>query len=226
MRAAILLALAAWLPLAATAQDDDEYRREIGAGLGLTAYVGDFNGSLTKGMRPEASMVYRRLFSPYSALRADLSLTQIKGASAGADTYYPALAAEPYAFKRTLTDLNLVYEQNFWPYGTGRDYRGAVRLTPYVFLGLGATLATGGPDDVLTANVPVGLGVKYKVARRLNLALEWAAHISLSDRLDGLADPYGIKSSGLFKNTDGYSRLRLSLTYSFSPKCRTCNKDE
>ncbi|MDD6865956.1 MAG: porin family protein, partial [Prevotella sp.] len=38
-------------------------------------------------------------------------------------------------------------------------------------------------------------------------------------------DPYGIKSSGLFKNTDCYSVLQLSLTYSFMPKCVTCNKD-
>lgn len=50
-------------------------------------------------------------------------------------------------------------------------------------------------------------------------------HFSLSDKLDGVADPYGIESSGLFKNTDCYSALLVTLSYSFSAKCRTCNKD-
>jgi hypothetical protein len=52
-------------------------------------------------------------------------------------------------------------------------------------------------------------------------------HFSLSDKLDGVSDPYAVKSSGLFKNTDCYSALQLTLTYSFMAKCRTChNEDE
>lgn len=75
--------------------------------------------------------------------------------------------------------------------------------------------------------MPLGLGVKYKIGPRLNLGLEWAVHFSLSDKLDGVKDPYGIESSGLFKNTDCYSALQLTLTYSFMAKCRTChNADE
>lgn len=68
--------------------------------------------------------------------------------------------------------------------------------------------------------------MKYKIGPRLNLGLEWAVHFSLSDKLDGAEDPYGVKSSGLFKNTDCYSALKLTLTYSFMPKCITCNKDD
>ena len=43
--------------------------------------------------------------------------------------------------------------------------------------------------------------------------------------LDGVKDPYGIKSSGLFKNTDCYSQLRVSLTYDLWAKCKTCHND-
>ena len=67
--------------------------------------------------------------------------------------------------------------------------------------------------------------VKYKLAERVNLGVQWAMHFSASDKLDGAVDPYGIKSSGLFKNTDCYSVLQAFITYSFSAKCRTCNKD-
>lgn len=50
-------------------------------------------------------------------------------------------------------------------------------------------------------------------------------HLTQSDWLDGVKDPYYIKSSGLFKNTDCYSTLLVTLTYSFWPKCSTCNKE-
>ena len=44
--------------------------------------------------------------------------------------------------------------------------------------------------------------------------------------LDGVKDPYWVKSSGIFKNTDCYSTIAVSVTYSFSAKCKTCNKEE
>ena len=79
---------------------------------------------------------------------------------------------------------------------------------------------------MFTANVPLGVGVKYKVATRLNLGIEWAMHFSMNDNLDGVKDPYGIQSTGMFKNTDCYSMLQLTLTYSLMPKCRTCHNDD
>ena len=209
----------------ATAQSEPTYKREIGVGVGMTNYIGDFNGSLTKGMQPQASLIYRRVFTPYTALKFDLAYTQIKGESSNAESYYPAYDSQKCAFKHNLFDLNVAYEYNFWPYGTGNDYRGAVRLTPYILIGLGATLATGGEKNAFTANLPIGLGLKYKIAQRVNLGIEWAFHATLSDKLDGIEDPYGIPSTGIFKNTDCYSTLRATITYSFSANCPACNKD-
>lgn len=84
-----------------------------------------------------------------------------------------------------------------------------------------------GEKNVFTGNVPLGLGVKYKIASRLNLGVEWAVHFSLSDELDGVRDPYNVKSSGAFKNTDCYQALQVTLTYSFKARCSTChNADE
>ena len=212
--------------LPVSAQEDEIYKMEIGAGLGLTAYEGDFNGSITKNMQPNAAVVLRRVFNPYMDLRLNLMYAKLKGDSKKLDTYYPDYQQEPYSFSNTAVDLSLLYEYNFWPYGTGRDYRGAKRLTPFVFLGIGATYAKTEEKGVFTGNFPLGLGVKYKLGKRVNLALEWAMHFSLSDELDGVKDPYMIKSSGLFKNTDCYSTLQLTLTYSFMQKCRTCNSDK
>ena len=224
----LLLMLMVLLPAARmSAQDDPQYRMEIGAGVGTVSYEGDFNGNVLKNMQPMFSALWRYNFDPYKDLRLSATYGKLKGSSKDVDTYYPDYATEEYSFNRNLLDVSLVFEYNFWPYGTGRDYRGAKRLTPYIYGGIGATSASGGGSkSVFTANVPIGLGVKYKLNERMNLGLDWGIHFSLSDELDGVKDPYQVKSSGMFKNTDCYSMLQLTLTYSFKAKCRTCNKEE
>mgnify|MGYP002620105203 FL=1 len=209
-----------------SAQDDPQYRMEIGAGVGTVSYEGDFNGNITHGMQPMASAVLRRTFNPYMALRFAAAYGKLKGSSKNVKTYMPEYVDTPYEFANSLVDVSATYEYNFWPYGTGHDYRGAQRLTPFIFAGLGATYASGSGNNVFTANVPLGVGVKYKVATRLNLGIEWAMHFSMNDNLDGVKDPYGIQSTGMFKNTDCYSMLQLTLTYSLMPKCRTCHNDD
>ena len=215
-------------PQGARAQDDPQYRMEIGAGVGMMAYEGDLNGNILKNMQPMGAIVGRYNFDPYKDLRLNIGIGKIKGSSANVETHYPdyAEAEQPYDFSHSLVDVSLVFEYNFWPYGTGRDYRGAKRLVPFVFGGLGATYVKGNEKNVFPANVPLGIGAKYKVNERLNIGIDWTMHFSLSDELDGVKDPYWVKSSGAFKNTDCYSALQVSLTYSFSAKCKTCNKEE
>lgn len=220
---ALLLSIAS---VPANAQTDYEYRMEIGGGVGLMAYEGDFNGSILHNMQPSASLMLRRVMNPYMDLRLAASYGKLKGSSKDVKTYLPQYQDTQYDFSTTLVDLSATYEYNFWPYGTGNDYRGAQRLTPFVFAGIGTTYASTPTGNVFTANLPLGLGVKYKVAPRLNLGIEWAIHFSLNDKLDGIADPYGIQSTGMFKNTDCFSALQLTLTYSFMPKCRTCHNDD
>ena len=220
---ALLLSIAS---VPANAQTDYEYRMEIGGGVGLMAYEGAFNGSILHNMQPSASLMLRRVINPYMDLRLAASYGKLKGSSKDVKTYLPQYQDTQYDFSTTLVDLSATYEYNFWPYGTGNDYRGAQRLTPFVFAGIGTTYASTPTGNVFTANLPLGLGVKYKVAPRLNLGIEWAIHFSLNDKLDGIADPYGIQSTGMFKNTDCFSALQLTLTYSFMPKCRTCHNDD
>lgn len=222
-----------------SAQDDVEYRMEIGGGVSLTSYQGDFNGGLFSGMRPGGAIVFRAIMNPHMAVRISGMYTSIKGSTSDITTVYPDLMFDGYSFNNSLADLSVTYEYNFWPYGTGREYRGAKRLTPFISLGLGMTFAHckygtwdyslpepySTTKGIVTANIPLGVGVKYKIASRLNLSFDWQMHFSLSDKLDGVKDPYRIASNGLFKNTDCYSTLSLSLTYSFSPKCPTCQKE-
>ena len=204
------------------AQTEPEYKLEIGGGIGMVSYQGDFNGNLFKNPQPMATVLAKYRFDPRRALAFNVSYGKLKGSSKDVQTYYPLSFI--YDFSSTVVDAGVRLEYNFWPYGTGFEYRGAKRLTPYVSIGLGMTIAKA-DKSVFGANLPIGVGVKYKVADRLNLAAEWAMHFTTCDRLDGVEDPYGIKSSGLFKNTDCYSHLRLSLSYDLWAKCRTCHND-
>ena len=80
-------------------------------------------------------------------------------------------------------------------------------------------------------NLPLGLGVKYKLKPRLNVGAEWTFRFTTTDALDvnkgqaTLAHPYGIKSVGL-KNKDAYSFLMLTLTYDIMAKCRDCHNND
>lgn len=221
------------------AQDEVEYRMEIGAGPVLNAYMGDFNDSPFSNMNAGGALAFRSIFNPYSALRVSAMYAGVHGAASNVKTVYPDLEKMDYRFNNSVIDLSVTYEYNFFPYGTGREYRGAKRLTPFISIGLGmtTTICNGGKWDFsseepyqnsksdVTLNFPVGIGVKYKLKPRLNLSLDWQWHFTLSDFIDGVKDPYRISSSGIFKNTDCYSTLTLALTYSFLPKCVTCHKD-
>ena len=209
--------------LSAWAQEDPEYRMEVGGGIGTVSYLGDFNGNLLKNMQMGFSVVGKYRFNPRMAMGLNVTYGTLKGSSNDEKSWFSEVQS-PVEFSNTLVDASLCYEYNFWPFGTGREYHGARHLTPFVAAGLGMTYAHAS-TSVLAANLPLGFGVKYKISDRLNLTGEWMVHFTGSDKLDGVEDPYGIKSSGLFKNTDCYSMLRLSLTFDFWAKCKTCNND-
>ena len=206
----------------AQAQTEPEYRLEIGGGIGAVTYLGDFNSNLFKDIQPMGSLLAKYRFDPRQALALNISYGQLKGSSKNGKSYFPTTS--DYTFKTSIVDVGLRYEYNFWPFGTGQEYRGAKRLTPYIFIGVGTTISK--PDKTRVGmNLPIGGGVKYKMADRVNLGVEWAMHFTTSDMLDGIKDPYGIESSGLFKNTDCYSHLRVSITYDLWAKCKTCHND-
>ena len=205
----------------AIAQDEPEYRLELGAGAGLVSYTGDFNGNLLKGMQPWGTLLAKYHLNPRMALALNIGTGKIKGSTDNLDTWYEI---EHYEFNNQLTEVDFRYEYNFWAYGTGQEYRGARRLVPFITIGLGVTHHSGENSGV-TMNLPLGGGIKWKMAPRLNLILEWVMRFTPNDNLDGRKDVYGIKSSGLFKNTDCYSVLQLGVTYDLWAKCKVCNND-
>lgn len=236
MKKHLYILLLALVPLSMMANDDDlEYKLEVGGGLGPCFYIGDANHTPFAKMSAMGGVMVRRVFNPRMVLKSNLAMGNVYGNSKG--TFIPTDSNTPGAeggvpttvhFKRNLMDLGAQFEFNFWGYGMDKGYKGFSRITPYITLGVGATLIFGGGGVNAGMNFPMGLGVKYKACPRVNIGAEWTFRYTTSDKLDWrksapqLSEPYNTEST-FFKNKDSYSFFWLFITYDMCPKLRRCN---
>lgn len=213
------------LPLAA--QDEEHYTKEIGVGVGTGFMLNDANARLYGDANFAGALLLRFVLNPRMAVRLHLGHQRIGGTLQKVNNFYPAHTdkASPerlrYTFAGGITDVAGVYELHFLPYGYYRSYLGLRRLVPFLQMGLGVAYSDVGQRATL--HFPLGFGVKYKLSPRLNLSFDWRMQLSMSDKLDGLEGPTGIKSE-MMRNADHMGQTMLTLTYDFSPTCPTCNK--
>lgn len=219
-----LLAMLMFLLAASTtkmAAQEESYRFDIGGQIGVDGYLGDASSSIFSKPGFSAGASFRYLPDVRWAVRGVFNVFSLSGDTSGMDDVLPGNAQ--YSFKSTAYDLGARVEFNFFPYGIGETYKKLKRWTPYLTLGIGATLAQCEGESNVGFNIPMGVGLKYKLRKRLNLGLEFTMTKVFSDHVDGpLSDLYQIKSSFL-KNTDWYSNISLSLTYEFGERCATCH---
>lgn len=217
-RALVILSLIVVAALGAVAQD---YRFEIGASLGTSGYLGDVNkGNFLRKPGISGGAVFRYLKDYRWAFKANLTMATISGDSQNENIVFAD--GTPYNFKSTLLDMGGQVEFNFFNFGIGSKYKNLKRLTPYMTLGIGATMASSSGKSSMAINLPMGVGIKYKLKERLNLGAEFTMRKCFGDKIDGLSDLNGIKSS-FAKNTDWYSLIMVSITYEFSKRCRVCH---
>ncbi|MDL2224132.1 DUF6089 family protein [Bacteroidales bacterium OttesenSCG-928-M06] len=205
-----------------------EYRYEVGGMAGTSMYMGDANPiSLGKGWNPAGGLIFRNNLNFRWALKADLMMGRITGNTTNTDNVFPYNSEA--SFSRNFFELGGQIEFNFLPYSDKFAYLNTSKVTPYIFTGLGVTFAPGKGRNFFGINLPLGVGVKYKLKNRLNLGLEWAVHKLFSDSFDtpyypdgfGLDNPYKIDSS-IFKNKDWYNTILLSVTWEFGLRDGRC----
>lgn len=212
-----ILAILAAVTMQAAAQD---YRFEIGGALGTSGYLGDVNkGNFMQEPGFAGGIVFRYIRDYRWAFKANLLTAGISGDSSNEDNLFPD--GEQYEFSSQLYDLGLQAEFNFFNFGIGSKYKRLHRLTPYLVIGLGLTYASADGETSTTVNLPMGVGLKYKLRERWNIGAEFTMRKCFGDKIDGLSDLNGIKHS-FAKNTDWYSIIMVSVTYEFSKRCRTC----
>lgn len=210
--------------LSARAQED--YRFDIGGGIGMSGYLGDANTSnLYQNPSWDLEALFRYIANPRWAFKTGFYVGSLRGDSSQMTNVFPT--DQTYKFSTTFYEIGEAAEFNFFNYGMGETYRKLKRFTPYITGGVALTAWTVEGHTYAGFTLPFGVGAKFKLNKRLNLGAEFLMKKVFTDRLDGpvLADPMGIKSS-FAKNTDWYSTLTITLSYEFSKRCEVCHYKE
>ena len=205
-----------------------EYKMELGAMVGGCFYMGDANYSTPlKNTAMTGGILVRYNINPRMVVKGNLAIGEIQGSTEKLNNKFPK--GEHSTFSRNIYELGGQFEYNFFAYGTGAGYKDSHRLTPYILAGIGATYASKPVQHVIALNFPIGMGAKYKLAKRLNIGVEWTMRFTSSDKLDVtnkkgviLDDPYQIEGKRM-KNKDSYSLLLAYISYDLFPKYRKCN---
>ena len=204
----------------------EDYRYEIGGGVGMTGYLGDANTS-TLFQHPswDVELLFRYIATTRWNFKTNFYVGGLAGDSSNMTNVFPQ--EESYKFSTIFYELSELAEFHFFSYGIGETYQHLKRWTPYIAGGLGVTAWSVQGHSGAAFTIPFGIGFKYKPSKRLNLGLEFLMKKTFTDKLDGpdLQDPLGIKSS-FMKNTDWYSTLTFTVSYEFSKRCATCNYKE
>ena len=132
----------------ALAQED--YRFDIGGGLGMTGYLGDANTSnLRSSPSWDAEILFRYIVNPGWALKTNFYVGGLSRDSSKMTNVFPS--GETYNFSTTFYEIGEMAEFNFFNYGMGETYRKLKRISPYIAAGLGLTAwSTGGNRERLS----------------------------------------------------------------------------
>jgi hypothetical protein len=237
---------------------------EVGIMGGDSYYLGDLNpGKHFQNLQLAYGMLIRYNFDSRWTVKLSGTRGSVKGNSASS-TFLPG---NQLKFESPITDISGTVEFNFFDYFTGseREY-----FTPYIYAGLGVfwfnpsadghllqPAGTEGqnvkfegrkPYKTTSINIPIGLGVKYSLGRRVCIAAFWEIHKTFTDYIDDvsttyylsgptispgdqtalLSDPTRTHEPGMQRgnssNKDWYSFSGITLTYKFvvhaKRKCR------
>ncbi|MDE7180146.1 MAG: porin family protein [Muribaculaceae bacterium] len=219
----LLIVIAALCALTPQIRAQEDYRFDIGGGIGMTGYLGDANSAnLLKNPGWDAELLFRYIMNPRINFKINFYIGSLSGDTSQMENVMPD--GQNFKFSTTFYELGELFEFHFFNYGMGESYRKLKRWTPYIAAGLSLTAWSVGGKGGAAFTIPLGVGFKYKPSLRWNFGLEFLMKKTFTDRLDGpaLADPLGIKSS-FMKNTDWYSTLTFTVSYEFSKRCAVCN---
>ncbi|SHF52718.1 type IX secretion system protein PorG [Dysgonomonas macrotermitis] len=204
-----------------------EYEYEIGGTLGTSFYMGDANKSkLFQSPHLATGVIFRYNRNFRWAYKGNFLIGGVSGDTRKSGNVFPG--GENASFSRTFYELGGQVEYNFFHYSDKYQYLGTRRLSPYLFTGLGVTYGSG-DKSFFGANLPLGIGLKYKWKERLNVGFEFSFRKLFGDSFDvtsksdgfNLEDPYKIESN-FFKNKDWYVLTMFSITWDFGVRSKSC----
>lgn len=215
-----------------SALNAQEYRLEWGGIASVNSYLGDANRVIpfaSVGGGVGAQMRYNHNFR--IAFSGDLSYNYIHGNSRIRNQVYPQQTSKINFAAHALL-LSIKGEYNFFAYSDKYPFLHTRRWSPYLALGLSVGAAFGKDAHTFMPGIEGALGIKYKIANRLNLIASLGGRQFFTDRLDALSNessflsnPYRLQSSW-YKGGDGMLLITLGFTYEFSSRGSSCNINE
>ena len=204
----------------------DDYKYEIGGAGGANFYMGTANRiKMYDKIGPTVGAIFRYKPDLRWAVKTNLIVGKIKGDTSSSKNVFPFNQSQ--SFKRDFVDMGAQIEMNLFNYSDQFQYLGTSSFTPYVLFGFGLTYGSG-EKKYFDLNMPMGLGVKYKIKPRLNLGFELSFRKLFSDTFDvtkkngfQLDDPYHAGNNSL-KNNDWYVLSLFSLTWDFGARPCPC----
>ena len=185
---------------------------EYGLAIGATQYFGDLNEHYSfKTISPAYGVYIRRRMNSYIALKMSGYYTNV-GFSDKFNSSVPYKVARNLDFKSKIIEVSAQAEFNFFRYITGDRY---YRFTPYLTGGIGAfyynpyttynnktyylrPLGTEGQNagyndrkySTLSVCFPIGAGIKYWLWPGVNLTVEIADRLTMTDYMDDVSQTY------------------------------------
>lgn len=203
---------------------------EVGVFLGGSNYIGDVGSTnYIYPNEPAFGILYKWNKSPRHAYR--LSYTQSQISSNDTDSKEPGRYNRGYSFTNNIKELSAGIEFNFFDFNLHQE---KPKFTPYVYTGLsyffydgkylaGNTIETSGMSSSIA--IPMTVGVKSTISRRLILALEAGARYTFTDNIDGSNPSKGsLPKFGNINNNDWYVFSGVTLTYTFGEKECYCSE--
>ncbi|MDR1225419.1 MAG: DUF6089 family protein [Prevotellaceae bacterium] len=186
----------------------------LGGIVGMTSYYGDFNSRY-----PICSPSYmvggvlRYAYSDYYSLRVNMTGGTLRGntSSINGQLMSQNLGQQPANFSTFFFSADARIEVGFMPYDA-YSVNSRFKFSPYYTVGLGMLYASGSP----TLQVPMGFGVKYRLAYRFTVGAEWMFCKTFTDDIDGWENVSN--ASGSINNKDWLTYIGIHITYQIADR--------
>ena len=183
---------------------------EVGVMVGTTYYLGDLNRTHFKNPKFSIGILFRRSISDRVAFRLNFLYGNVAGSDS--DSKDPNQVNRNLSFKSSIAELGGVFEFNYYSYSPGDKKN---RFTTYLLIGFSYfrmnpkaqlnntwyelnAIGTegqgfpGGPNryKLDAFAVPIGMGAKLNLGKRIAISLEYSLRFTFTDYLDDVSDRY------------------------------------
>ena len=205
------------------------YLCEIGLQGGCGYYVGDAAPHIFMYPREAYGLHFRYKFTKRWAVQAKLSGQRIT-----AHDYTITGVKMDTKWENQMLNGDLMAEFNFFRFSSANEYDKRIKpFTPYIFLGIGASMykdmPKGGKERWTFAGyIPLGIGFKWKFHDRVGLNIAWQHNIYFSDDIEArstLNDKHHLNGWN-WMNCDLTGMFTAGIVFEFARAkkgCRICN---